>query len=121
MSSNFCGYDFTKKWIEPYHVSPSLFVCPWIIIIMIIIITPIIIINTKLNLIVTFIIVIAIIFITLIITNFTRLVLMLLDRWKQILYIYIYIYMYMYIKHKIRGNKVYKNMSEVTINNKGRL
>ena len=56
ISSNFCGYVFAKRWIEPYYVSLSLFACPWIIIIIIII--------------TIIIIVIAIILITVIITKF---------------------------------------------------
>ena len=33
--SVFCGYFFTKRWIEPYYVSLSLVASPWIIIIII--------------------------------------------------------------------------------------
>ena len=33
ISSNFSGFVFTRRWIEPYYVSFSLFACHWIIII----------------------------------------------------------------------------------------
>ena len=63
ISSNFCGYVFAKRWVEPYYVSLSLFACPWIIITIIIIIAIItrIIITIKLNLIIIIIITIIIV------------------------------------------------------------
>ena len=65
----FCGYVFTKRWVEPYYVSLPLFPCLWIIIIIVvvIIITIIIIIITIFIVVIIIVIIITIIIVIIII------------------------------------------------------
>ena len=67
ISSNFCGYVFTKRWVEPYYVSLPLFPCLWIIIIIVVVIIITIIIIITIFIVVIIIVIIITIIIVIII------------------------------------------------------